>query len=167
MDVLSLLPAASAQGCGAATRSRCGTRPGPTAVYRAFLRPGRGPRPSGVPLARLAADRLRELVDRDRVDVVVPVFHLAAQLTGHLRANGLLAVPSVVYMIEFGAHRHWLHPGNDRFLRLTEQAALEVRRATGRPADVTESRPASPRPRPRPPGGPAGSPVHTPAGHPS
>ncbi|MEW2275655.1 MGDG synthase family glycosyltransferase [Streptomyces griseofuscus] len=71
------------------------------------------------------------------MDVVVPVFHLAAQLTGHLRANGLLAVPSVVYMIEFGAHRHWLHPGNDRFLCSTEQAALEVRRATGRPADVT------------------------------
>ncbi|WP_435847321.1 MGDG synthase family glycosyltransferase [Streptomyces eurythermus] len=138
VDILSLLP----RGLGGWLRRgyRVSVRHAPWTyglVYRAFLRPGRGPRPSGVPLARLAADRLRELVERDRVDVVVPVFHLAAQLTGHLRANRLLPVPSVVYMIEFGAHRHWLHPGNDRFLCLTERAAQEVRLATGRPADVT------------------------------
>lgn len=138
VDILSLLP----RGLGGWLRRgyQASVRHAPWAygaVYHAFLRPGRGPRPSGVPLARLAADRLRALVDRDRVDVVVPVFHLAAQLTGHLRANRLLPVPSVVYMIEFAAHRHWLHPGNDRFLCLTEQAAQEVRRATGRPADVT------------------------------
>ncbi|MEW2619078.1 galactosyldiacylglycerol synthase [Streptomyces sp. NPDC048106] len=138
VDILSLLP----RGLGRWLRSgyQLSVRHAPWtygAVYQAFLRPGRGPRPSGVPLARLAADRLRELVEQERADVVVPVFHLAAQLTGHLRAHRLLPVPSVVYMIEFGAHRHWLHPGNDRFLCLTEQAAQEVRQATGRPADVT------------------------------
>ncbi|MCN9242327.1 galactosyldiacylglycerol synthase [Streptomyces sp. RY43-2] len=138
VDVLSLLP--RSLGRWLRRGYQVSVRHAPWtygAVYHAFLRPGRGPRPSGVPLARLAGDRLRELVERDRVDVVVPVFHLAAQLTGHLRASGLLPVPSVVYVIEFGTHRHWLHPGNDHFLCLTEQAAQEARRATGRPADVT------------------------------
>ncbi len=59
---------------------------------------------------------------------------LGAQLTGHLRARGLLPVPSVVLVIDFAVHRQWLHPGNDHHLCLTEQAAREVRESTGAPA---------------------------------
>lgn len=138
VDVLALLP----RGLGTWLRRgyQVSVRHAPwsyAAVYRAFLRPGPGPRPSGVPLARLAADRLRGLVERDHVEVVVPVFHLAAQLTGHLRAGRLLPAPSVVYVTDFAVHRHWLHPGNDHYLCPTEQVADEVRRATGRPAEAT------------------------------
>ncbi|WP_018566727.1 MGDG synthase family glycosyltransferase [Streptomyces sp. PsTaAH-124] len=106
-------------------------------VYDLFLRPGPRPRPSGTPLARLAGDRLLELVRHTRADVVVPVFHLAAQLTGHLRARGALRVPSAVVVVDFAVHRQWLHPGNDLHLCLTDRAADEVRAALGRPARVT------------------------------
>ncbi|MEU8588954.1 galactosyldiacylglycerol synthase [Streptomyces sp. NPDC048664] len=128
VDVLGLLPhglgTALRHGYGAAVRSF------PWAyalVYRALLRRGPGRRPSGVPLARLAGERLRDLVEGGRADVVVPVFHLAAQLTGDLRSRGRLGVPSVVLLIDFAVHRQWLHPGNDRYLCVTEDSARVVR----------------------------------------
>ncbi|MGV9289293.1 MGDG synthase family glycosyltransferase [Streptomyces sp. NPDC003719] len=135
VDVLALLP----YGLGGALRLfyRGSVRHFPwvyAALYRLFLRPGDGRRPGGTPLARLAGSRLRRLADRTGADAVVPVFHLGAQLTGHLRTRGLLTVPSVVLVIDFVVHRQWLHPGNDHCLCLTEDAAREARRGTGRPA---------------------------------
>ncbi|GJF21757.1 hypothetical protein SHO565_23210 [Streptomyces sp. HO565] len=135
VDVLALLP----YGLGAALRLfyRGSVRHfswAYAALYRLFLRPGGGRRPSGTPLARLAGARLRELADRTGAEVVVPVFHLGAQLTGHLRARGRLPVPSVVLVIDFVVHRQWLHPGNDHCLCLTQDAARQVRRSTGTPA---------------------------------
>ncbi|MEU3554738.1 MGDG synthase family glycosyltransferase [Streptomyces fragilis] len=106
-------------------------------LYRVFLRPGPGRRPSGVPLARLAADRLTDVVRRTGADVIVPVFHLAAQLTGHLRERNGLSCPSVVVLVDFAVHRQWLHPGNDLYLCLTERAAREVRRSVDVPVRVT------------------------------
>ncbi|MEV7127724.1 galactosyldiacylglycerol synthase [Streptomyces sp. NPDC093260] len=105
-------------------------------IYDFFLRPGPRPRPSGTPLARLASGRLLRLVRETRADVVVPVFHLAAQLTGHLRARGTLRVPSAVVVVDFAVHRQWLHPGNDLHLCVTDEAADEVRGALGRPAEA-------------------------------
>ncbi|KAF2781632.1 monogalactosyldiacylglycerol synthase [Streptomyces sp. OM5714] len=135
VDVLALLP----YGLGTVLRCfyRGSVRHFPwayAAVYRLFLRPGPGRRPSGTPLARLAGGRLRELARRTGADVVVPVFHLGAQLTGHLRDRGLLPVPAAVLVIDFEVHRQWLHPGNDHYLCLTEDAAREARGSTGRPA---------------------------------
>ncbi|WP_435813336.1 MGDG synthase family glycosyltransferase [Streptomyces rochei] len=137
VDVLALLP----YGLGAALRHfyRGSVRHFPwayAALYRLFLRPGPGRRPGGTPLARLAGGRLVELAGRTGADVVVPVFHLGAQLTGHLRARGLLSVPSVVLVVDFEVHRQWLHPGNDRLLCLTREAAREVRAGTGTVAEV-------------------------------
>ncbi|MGW8066052.1 MGDG synthase family glycosyltransferase [Streptomyces ziwulingensis] len=137
VDVLALLP----YGLGGALRRfyRGSVRHYPwayAALYRLFLRPGAGRRPGGTPLARLAGGRLRKLAERTGADVVVPVFHLGAQLTGHLRARGLLPVPSVVLVIDFAVHRQWLHTGNDHCLCLTEQAAREVRESTGASASA-------------------------------
>ncbi|MGW5504885.1 MGDG synthase family glycosyltransferase [Streptomyces rochei] len=137
VDVLALLP----YGLGAALRHcyRGSVRHFPWAyagLYRLFLRPGPGRRPGGTPLARLAGGRLVELAGRTGADVVVPVFHLGAQLTGHLRARGLLSVPSVVLVVDFEVHRQWLHPGNDRLLCLTREAAREARAGTGTDAEV-------------------------------
>ncbi len=137
VDVLALLP----YGLGGALRHfyRGAVRHAPwayAALYRLFLRPGAGRRPGGTPLARLAGGRLRDLAERTGADAVVPVFHLGAQLTGHLRARGLLPVPSVVLVIDFAVHRQWLHPGNDLCLCLTEDAAREARRSTGTPAST-------------------------------
>jgi UDP-N-acetylglucosamine:LPS N-acetylglucosamine transferase len=138
VDVLTLLP----RGLGTGLRGfyQSSVRHFPwayAALYRAFLRRGPGHRPSGVPLARLAGDRLTELADGTGADVVVPVFHLAAQLTGHLRARGRLRVPSAVFLIDFAVHRQWLHPGNDRYFCLTDDAAREVHEDIGTPAETT------------------------------
>lgn len=138
VDVLGLLP----HGFGIGLRRGYGAsvRRFPWAyalVYRALLRRGPGRRPSGVPLARLAGDRLTDLVDRTRTDVVVPVFHLAAQLTGDLRSRGLLGVPSVVLLVDFAVHRQWLHPGNDRYLCLTDESAGVVRQEIATAAEAT------------------------------
>ncbi|WP_420710052.1 MGDG synthase family glycosyltransferase [Streptomyces sp. NRRL S-340] len=138
VDVLELLP----YGLGAGLRAgyQGAVRHCPwvySGVYGLFLRPGPRPRPSGTPLARLAGDALMALVRETSPDVVVPVFHLAAQLTGHLRARGTLRVPSAVVVVDFAVHRQWLHPGNDLHLCLTDGAAREVRRGLGRPARAT------------------------------
>ncbi|WP_455681480.1 MGDG synthase family glycosyltransferase [Streptomyces fungicidicus] len=106
-------------------------------VYHALLRPGPRHRPSGVPLARLAGGRLTELAERSGADVVVPVFHLAAQLTGHLRRRGRLRAPSAVFVTDFAVHRQWLHPGNDLYLCLTDEAAREVGGSIAVPVGTT------------------------------
>ncbi|MBL1084415.1 galactosyldiacylglycerol synthase [Streptomyces actinomycinicus] len=140
VDVLRLLP--YGLGTGLRRGYQASVRHVPWAyagLYGAFLRQGTGPRPSGVPLARLAGDRLAGLVDELGADVVVSVFHLAAQLTGHLRARGGLRVPSAVFLLDFAVHRQWLHPGNDRYLCLTDAASAEVRRAV--PAPVVTAGP--------------------------
>ncbi|WP_422070921.1 MGDG synthase family glycosyltransferase [Streptomyces lasalocidi] len=137
-DVLGLLP----YGLGSALRGsyQASVRHFPWAygaVYDTFLRSGPGHRPSGVPLARLAGHRLTELADGFDADVVVSVFHLAAQLTGHLRQRGALRVPSAVFVLDFAVHRQWVHPGNDQYLCLTEDAAGELRRGVAAPVRVT------------------------------
>lgn len=138
VDVLTLLPYGLGSGLRGFYRSSVRYFPWSyAALYRAFLQPGAGRRPSGVPLARLAGDRLTDVVDQARADLVVPVFHLAAQLTGHLRARGGLRVPSAVFLIDFAVHRQWLHPGNDGYFCLTEGAAREVRRDTGSRTETT------------------------------
>lgn len=134
-DVLDLLPAGLGAGLRAAYRTVIDHVPSLyAAVYRAFFREGTMPRPSSAPLAALAGDGVLGLVERHGVDVVVPVFHLAAQVAGRLRARGELRVPSAVMMTEFAPHRQWLHAGNDLYLCHAEEIAARIRRALGRPA---------------------------------
>jgi UDP-N-acetylglucosamine:LPS N-acetylglucosamine transferase len=140
VDVLELLPAGIGPGLRAFYRTAVRRAPVVYAgIYRAFFRPGPGsaPRPGTAPLAALAENRLLALAERLRPDAVVPVFHLAAQLTGRLRARGALTVPSAVAVTDFAVHRQWLHPGNDLHLCVTEDAAGQVRQALGRPAVAT------------------------------
>ncbi|MGW1162533.1 MGDG synthase family glycosyltransferase [Streptomyces sp. NPDC002513] len=137
VDVLSLLPHRLGPGLRSCYRSSLRHCPWAySALYGTLLRRGTGRRPSGVPLARLAGDHLRDLADRTGADGVVSVFHLAAQLTGHLRSRGLLAVPSAVVVIDFAVHRQWLHPGNDTYFCLTDEAAQEVREDIAVPAEA-------------------------------
>lgn len=137
VDVLALLPYGLGDGLRGFYQTAVRRCPWVYAgIYDFFLRPGPRPRPSGTPLARLASGRLLRLVRETRADVVVPVFHLAAQLTGHLRARGALRVPSAVVVVDFAVHRQWLHPGNDLHLCVTDEAADEVRSALGRPAEA-------------------------------
>jgi UDP-N-acetylglucosamine:LPS N-acetylglucosamine transferase len=103
-------------------------------IYTVFFRDGEVPRPGSTPLAALAADGLLRLVARRRPDVIVSVFHLAAQVAGKLRARGALQVPSAVVVTDFAVHRQWLHPGNDMHLCLAGEIADQVAKSVSRPA---------------------------------
>jgi len=131
-DVLELLPARIGGGLRATYRKVIERVPVLYAgIYRIFFRAGGGLRPSSAPLAALAERRLLELARLHRADVVVSVFHLAAQVAGRLRARGALDVPSAVVMTELEAHRQWLHPGNDLYLCHTEEIAADITKETG------------------------------------
>ncbi|MCX3058311.1 MGDG synthase family glycosyltransferase [Streptomyces beihaiensis] len=135
VDVLEMLPARI--GTGLRGFYRAVVRHVPlvyAGIYTAFFRGGGGTRPGSAPLAALAEHRLKEAVAGTRADTVVAVFHLAAQLTGRMRVNGRLAVPSAVVITDFAVHRQWLHPGNDLHLCLTPEIAQDVRHRLGHPA---------------------------------
>lgn len=137
-DILDLLPAGIGGGLRAAYGVVISRVPLLYAgIYRAFFRDGKVFRPGSAPLAALAEDPLLDLVSRHRADVVVSVFHLGAQVTGRLRAQGKLTIPSAVVMTEFEPHRQWLHPSNDLYLCPTEEIAAAVRHKTGCPAAGT------------------------------
>ncbi|MCL2584009.1 MAG: hypothetical protein FWE35_16315 [Streptosporangiales bacterium] len=132
-DVLELLPAGVGTGIRSGYRVVIERAPLLYAgIYQSFFRGGDGAiRPGSAPLAALGERRVLDLVRRERADVVVPVFHLAAQITGRLRARGALSVPSAVVMTEFEAHRQWLHPGNDLYLCHADEIAAGIRRGAG------------------------------------
>ncbi|MFC7472241.1 hypothetical protein ACFQVA_39185 [Actinomadura keratinilytica] len=137
-DVLTVLP----PGTGPALRAfyRGTVRHAPAlyaAIYALFLSPGEGHRPGSAPLAATARARLLRRVHAFRPDLLVPTFHLAAQITGRLRAEGVLPVPASVFVTDFAVHRGWLHPGNDLYVCLTAQGAAAARAVTGRPAAVS------------------------------
>ncbi|WP_069173868.1 MGDG synthase family glycosyltransferase [Streptomyces griseus] len=135
IDVLDLLPPGVGPGLRGFYRNAVRHAPALYAgLYAAFFRTGGGPRPGSTPLAALAEKRLLGLVEGERPDAVVPVFHLAAQLTGRLRGRGALGVPSGVLVTDFAVHRQWLHPGNDLYLCLTRRTADEVHRMVGLPS---------------------------------
>jgi hypothetical protein len=137
-DVLDLFPAGVGSGLRSFYRTAVGRVPAVYAgVYAAFLRPGPGQRPGAAPLAALADERLLGLVRRERPDAVVAAFHLAAQVTGRLRARGTLGVPAAVLITDFAVHRQWLHPGNDLHLCLSDPVARQVRRSVPGPAVVS------------------------------
>jgi UDP-N-acetylglucosamine:LPS N-acetylglucosamine transferase len=134
-DVLGLLPPGVGSGLRGFYRSSVRYAPWVyDALYAAFFRPGAGRRPGSAPLAALAERPLLELVRARRSTAVVPVFHLAAQLTGRLRAAGRLRVPAAVLVTDFAVHRQWLHPGNDLHVCVSPGAAKAAGEATGRPA---------------------------------
>jgi UDP-N-acetylglucosamine:LPS N-acetylglucosamine transferase len=125
-DILDLLPA----GVGPALREayRLAVRRAPwlyAGVYRVFLEREEGP--GSMLLAAAAKRPLRRLVARCSPDAVVSTFHLAAQTTGALRAEGTLPVPTAVLVTDFAVHPQWLHPGNDLQLCVSRSAAAAIR----------------------------------------
>lgn len=102
---------------------RASTGSSSVAVAGCVLAARRSPRWPNSACSKLAAQH--------RADVVVSVFHLAAQVAGRLRARGTLQLPSAVVMTEFEAHRQWLHPGNDLYLCHTEQIAAQITKEIG------------------------------------
>lgn len=88
------------------------------------------------PAVLLAMRRLREAVRDHRPDVVVSTYHLAALAAGRLRHQGRLDCPSVSFITTFAVHNLWIHPGTDVELCISEAAARDAERRSGRPARV-------------------------------
>ena len=95
-------------------------------IYRHFLEGAGAARVSTDPVVRLALPRVRDLVASTRPDAVVPLWHVAAQVTGALRADGELRSPVTVAVTELAVHPGWIHPGNDRHLCVHQVAADEA-----------------------------------------
>lgn len=137
LDVLELLPAGVGRGLSLSYQATLRGFPWVyQALYPVFFGTGRVPRPGSAPLAALAAREFRAAVARRRPDAVVSTFHLAAQLTGRLRAKGTLEVPSSVVVTDFAVHRQWLHAGNDLHVCVTPSGARRAAAVTGRPAQA-------------------------------
>lgn len=88
------------------------------------------------PAVLLAMRRLRSLVEQVRPDVVVSTYHLAALAVGRLRAQGSLCCPAISFVTTFSVHNLWIHPATDVELCITEAAARDTARRSGRPARV-------------------------------
>lgn len=143
VDILDTLPA----GIGTAIRVsyRAMVRQAPwlyDAIYSGFLDAKRGP--GSTPLAAVADRKLREAVRTYRPQLIVSVFHLAAQAVGRMRQRGEIDVPTAVMITDFTVHSQWLHPGNDLHLCVSPDAAEQVRAALGLTAQVYAPGPAVP-----------------------
>jgi UDP-N-acetylglucosamine:LPS N-acetylglucosamine transferase len=135
LDVLELLPAGAGPALVRSYHATLRRLPWAyQALYPVFFGTGRVPRPGSGPLTALAARAFRAEVARYRPHAVVSTFHLAAQLTGRLRAAGDLAVPSTVVVTDFAVHRQWLHAGNDLHVCVTPSGAERAAAVTGRAA---------------------------------
>lgn len=137
LDVLELLPAGLGRGLSLSYQATLRGFPWVyQALYPVFFGTGRVPRPGSAPLAALAAREFLAAVADRQPDAVVSTFHLAAQLTGRLRAKGALGVPSGVVVTDFAVHRQWLHSGNDLHVCVTPSGARRAAAVTGRPAQT-------------------------------
>lgn len=102
------------------------------AIYRGFF-VSRAARMNIDPFVTAILPAIARLIADAAPDAVVSVFHLAAQIVGRLRTEGVLTVPAVVVLTDFVAHRLWLHPGNDLYLCVHPSVAEEVERSLGVP----------------------------------
>lgn len=131
VDLLDTLPAGTGRLMRAQYRFLLWRLPGRyERIYASFSRPRSAAR-TVAPVLRLAAPGVRRLLRDRRPDLVVSTFHLAGVLTGRLRRDGLLAVPSAVAITEFAPHQLWLAPGNDAYLCMSEAVRREAARTVG------------------------------------
>jgi UDP-N-acetylglucosamine:LPS N-acetylglucosamine transferase len=90
---------------------------------------------AGIPV-RLALPRLGRLVDDLRPDVAVSTHPLSALALGELRRRGRLHRPALTMITTFSVNNLWIHPDADLELCISEDAARDAERRTGRAAEV-------------------------------
>ncbi len=134
-DLLDLMPAPTGRWLAAIYRFLVGRAPWLyERVYSTFfLARQRSGERVALPV-RLAERGLRRVVREFRPDVTVTTYHLAALAVGRLRAGGEPTGPVVTLITQFAVHDLWLHPAADLELTISERAAAEVRRRSGRAA---------------------------------
>jgi UDP-N-acetylglucosamine:LPS N-acetylglucosamine transferase len=90
---------------------------------------------AGIPV-RLALPRLGRLVDDLRPHVAVSTHPLSALALGELRRRGRLHRPALTMITTFSVNNLWIHPDADLELCISEDAARDAERRTGRAAEV-------------------------------
>lgn len=119
VDLLTLLPAGSGRLMRAGYSAMLRRTPGLYEhIYQRFQQPDEA-MATVEATVRLALPAVRRLVAGLRPDAVIGTFHLAAAVTGRLRALGRLPSRSIVLLTEFAPHLVWLAPGNDAYLCLS------------------------------------------------
>ena len=100
--------------------------------YLLFTRlpPGRAVARAG--LALLGSRPLLRLLRRTAPDVVVSTHPTLTAVLGSLRRRGLLHVPAVATISDFGVHPLWAHPGVDLHLVVHPSCLAAVERVAGR-----------------------------------
>ncbi|HEY6933552.1 MAG TPA: hypothetical protein VI452_09145 [Marmoricola sp.] len=90
---------------------------------------------AGVPV-RLALPGLRRFVEAFSPDLAVSTYPLCSLALGELRARGELDSPAVTVVTTCSVNNLWLHPGVDLELCISQDAADDATRRTGRRAGV-------------------------------
>ncbi len=91
---------------------------------------------AGIPV-RLSLPGVRAVAGSFRPDVAVSTHPLAALALGELRARGQLPCPTVTMITTFSVNNMWIHPGADLDLCISDDAAADATRRTGRAAEVS------------------------------
>ncbi len=82
----------------------------------------------------LTRRRVLRWVSRFEATTVVSTYPLATLCLGRLRRKGILDVPVVNFITDFGVHPLWVHPGVDVNLAMHDECAAEATRLSGRPS---------------------------------
>src|SRR5919199_6765357 len=80
----------------------------------------------------LFADRLLELINRERPDLVVSTYPLVTAALGRLRRVGRLHIPVAAIIPDYGVHPLWVDPWVDLHLVVSRQSAELARRVGGK-----------------------------------
>jgi len=82
----------------------------------------------------LTRRRVLSWVSRFEATTVVSTYPLATLCLGRLRRKGIIDVPVVNFITDFGVHPLWVHPGVDVNLTMHDACAEEATRLSGRPS---------------------------------
>lgn len=81
--------------------------------------------------ATLSGEAFRTLVDLLEPQLVISTYPLVTQALGVLRRKGILQVPVVAVITDYGVHRLWTAPGIDLHLVPSRVSAAQIDEATG------------------------------------
>ncbi len=91
---------------------------------------------AGIPV-RLSLPGVRTVAESFSPDVAVGTHPLSALALGELRKRGQLRCPAITMITTFSVNNMWIHPSADLELCISEEAAADASRRTGRSAEVS------------------------------
>jgi len=81
--------------------------------------------------ATMSGEAFRTLVELLQPQLVISTYPLVTQALGVLRRKGILQIPAVAVITDYGVHRLWTAPGIDLHLVPSRVSAAQIDEATG------------------------------------